>query len=471
MQNFLKKLNGLKSYQETLTDVISRGSQSAHSEDKTVLVSVSFSITDTIDPIDIFAMARGLESERTFWAKPDQNMWLVGVGCAKELLSNSDDPITDINYEYNHLLESALIVRTGDFLKGPVFIGGTRFDTSIQQSNAWSGFHDARFVLPKFLFTFSNGETWVTVNLLTTHETDPSKKAQTLISQIEFLCQAESVKYTQPLIVESNSGSYDEWKSWLEHALNSIDNGLLSKVVLARRKVLIGDGDFSAEAGLQNLVQDYPECCVFAHATAGSCFIGATPEALISLKSGIVDISCLAGTVKRGINSEEDELLAKALLVSDKERREHQVVVDMLIEVLRENCEKLDWDLEPNVIKLRNVQHLRTSFTGRTKHNVGILGLVDMLHPTAALGGVPSNTALDIIRNLEGDRGWYAAPVGWIDDKGDGEFSVAIRSALIRGNQATLFAGAGIIKGSDIRKEFQETDLKFQPLLSALGGR
>jgi len=470
MENFLTKSKGLKSYEKQLADLISRGSQSARSQNKTVLVSLSFPLADTSGPIDIFAMARRLEAERTFWAKPDRDIWVVGIGCTKELVSNSGDSITSINDEYNDLLELAIIEHPEDSLKGPVFIGGIRFDSRIQKSNVWSGFHDARFILPKFVFTFSSGEAWVTVNVLTSDETDPNRQAQGLIGQIEFLCQSESFKYIQPRIVDASSGSYDEWESWLEQALNSIENGLLSKVVLARRKMLVGNGDFSAEAALQNLVQTYPDCCVFAHATAGSCFIGATPEALIRLNSGIVDISCLAGTAKRGINSEEDEVLARALLLSDKERREHQMVVDMLIEVLRESCEQLDWELEPTVIKLKNVQHLRTSFTGRLKNKEGILDLVEMLHPTAALGGVPSSTALDLIRHLEGDRGWYAAPVGWMDHKGDGEFSVAIRSALIRGNQATLFAGAGIVEGSDIRKEFQETELKFQPLLSALGG-
>lgn len=470
MKNFLTKSKNLKSYEKQLADLISRGSQSARSQNKTVLVSLSFPLADAGEPIDIFALARGLEVERTFWAKPDRDIWVVGIGCTKELVSNSEDPMTSINDEYNHLLELALIEHPEDSLKGPVFIGGIRFDSRVEKSNVWSDFDDARFVLPKFVFTFSSGETWVTVNVLTSDETDPNTRAQGLIGQIEFLCKSEPLKYIQPRIVDASSGSYDEWESWLEQALNSIENGLLNKVVLARRKMLVGDGAFSAEAALQNLVQAYPDCCVFAHATAGSCFVGATPEALIRLNRGIVDISCLAGTTKRGINSEEDEFLTRALLASDKERREHQVVVDMLIEVLRESCEHLDWELEPSVIKLKNVQHLRTSFTGRLKNKEGILDLVEMLHPTAALGGVPSSTALDLIRHLEGDRGWYAAPVGWMDHKGNGEFSVAIRSALITGNQATLFAGAGIIKGSDIRKEFQETELKFEPLLSALGG-
>ena len=272
MKNFPMKSNGFKSYEKQLSDLISRGSQSARSQNKTVLVSTSFLLADAIDPIEIFAMAKGLEAERVFWAKPDRNIWVVGIGCTKELMSNSDDTVTDINDEYKRLLESALIEHAEDFLKGPVFVGGIRFDPKVQKSHVWSGFHDARFVLPKLVFTFSSGETWVTVNVLAADEIDPNMQAKALIAQIEVLCQSGPGKYIQPRIVDANSGSYDEWASWLEQALNSIENDTLSKVVLARRKILIGDGGFSAEAALQNLVQAYPECSVFAHATSPNHF-------------------------------------------------------------------------------------------------------------------------------------------------------------------------------------------------------
>ena len=248
-----------------------------------------------------------------------------------------------------------------------------------------------------------------------------------------------------------------------------IEEGELSKVVLARRRNLLGDGDFSPLAALGRLIDSYPQCTVFAVDNGVSTFLGATPEELVRLQEGALALSCLAGTAPRGDTPEEDERLGRELLASDKERREHQAVVSMLAEALGKACSELYWNREPDIAYLRNVQHLRTSFQGRLGSNRGILDVVQLLHPTPALGGTPTEAALELIRRLEGDRGWYAAPLGWLDHEGDGEFSVAIRSALLQGDQATLFAGSGIVEGSDVQREFEETELKFQPLLKALG--
>ena len=136
---------------------------------------------------------------------------------------------------------------------------------------------------------------------------------------------------------------------------------------------------------------------------------------------------------------------------------------------MAELCTELHWDPTPSVLELPNLQHLATSFSGHLNVNRNLFDLVQVLHPTPAVGGVPREKAMDLIRNLEGDRGWYAGPVGWIDHRGNGQSSVAIRSAIIQGNHATLFAGSGIVAGSNAKMEEQETELKFKPLLIALG--
>jgi menaquinone-specific isochorismate synthase len=124
-----------------------------------------------------------------------------------------------------------------------------------------------------------------------------------------------------------------------------------------------------------------------------------------------------------------------------------------------------------SLMKLRNVQHLFTPIVGRVDRGRSILDLVARLHPTPAMGGFPREPALEIIRRFEGmDRGWYAAPVGWMDARGEGEFAVAIRSALLHGAEATLFAGCGLVVGSDPEREYAESCLKLRPVLAALGG-
>ena len=350
-----------------------------------------------------------------------------------------------------------------------MFTGGVRFDPLADRRPLWADFPDAGLVLPRLLLTISNEEAWLTANLLVSPETDPRQETDRIMTMVEALTSAVFQAESQPRTLLDSADGYSQWKEWLEQALGLIEDGELSKVVLARRRNLLGDGDFSPLAALDRLVDSYSQCTVFAVDNGVSTFLGATPEEVVCLQKGALALSCLAGTAPRGDTPEEDERLGRELLASGKERREHQAVVSMLAEALGNACSELHWNQEPDIAYLRNVQHLRTSFNGRLGSDRGILDVVQLLHPTPALGGTPTGAALELIRRLEGDRGWYAAPLGWLDHEGDGEFSVAIRSALLQGDQATLFAGSGIVEGSDVQREFEETELKFQPLLKALG--
>jgi isochorismate synthase len=178
----------------------------------------------------------------------------------------------------------------------------------------------------------------------------------------------------------------------------------------------------------------------------------------------------LAGTSARGATPAEDERLGQALLASPKERTEHAVVVRALRAALAEQCTDVTAPGTPRLFRVRNVQHLLTPLSGRLRPGRGALDLVTALHPTPAVGGAPRATALDLIRRWEGlDRGWYAGPVGWVDRHGQGEFAVAIRSALLRGPEASLYAGCGIVADSDPEAEFSESVLKLRPMLAALG--
>jgi isochorismate synthase len=162
--------------------------------------------------------------------------------------------------------------------------------------------------------------------------------------------------------------------------------------------------------------------------------------------------------------------LGEQLLASAKDRHEHEVVVRTVVEALGPLCDQLDVGATPSLLKLGNVQHLYTPVTGHLCSACTLLNVVERLHPTPAVGGRPREAALALIREREGfDRGWYGGPVGWIDQRGEGEFAVAIRSALLHGTQATLFAGCGIVADSDPEREYAEAALKLKPMLSALG--
>ena len=451
-----------------LASWFAEGSRRAASLGRPVLVSVAWPLQPPPDPLAFFADAKEW-GMRSFWARPNDGFWMVGSGAAAVLEANGERPIETVRQSIASLLDSAIIQGDSRRGTGPVFTGGVRFDPLAERRPLWAGFPDAGLVLPRLLLTVSNDEAWLTANLLVSPETDPRLETDRTTAMIDALTSAGFQAEPQPRVLLDSADGYSRWDEWLEQALRLIEDGGLSKVVLARRRTLLGDGDFSALAALDRLIDSYPQCTVFAVDNGDSTFLGATPEDLVCLQKGALALSCLAGTAPRGGTPEEDERLGRELLSSGKERREHQAVVSMLAEALSNACSELHWNREPDIAYLRNVQHLRTSFQGRLGSNRDILDLVRLLHPTPALGGTPTGAALELIRRLEGDRGWYAAPLGWLDHEGDGEFSVAIRSALLQGDQATLFAGSGIVRGSDVRREFEETELKFQPLLKALG--
>jgi isochorismate synthase len=203
----------------------------------------------------------------------------------------------------------------------------------------------------------------------------------------------------------------------------------------------------------------------------GKTFLGATPELLARVERGELFSVALAGSVGRGKTPAEAESLAAELLASTKDRHEHALVVGAIRHGLEPLTAQLDIPNVPGIRRLANIQHLETPIRGKLAAGCGALDVVAALHPTPALGGVPRQPALEFIAaNEPTARGWYAAPIGWLDAEGNGTFAVAIRSALVDGDRALLYAGAGIVDGSDPAKEWQETELKFKPLMDALTG-
>jgi isochorismate synthase len=261
-----------------------------------------------------------------------------------------------------------------------------------------------------------------------------------------------------------------EWEALVEDAARACRTGVLEKVVLARAVRACARVPFDPAAALERLRDAYPNAYVFAVARGPRCFLGATPERLVRLRDGAVDAACLAGSARRGETPEEDARLGSALLASAKDRAEHAVVVRSVRAALEDVCREVHSPHEPRLLRLRNVQHLYTPVDGGVSWPTCVLDLVQRLHPTPAVGGYPREGALRFIREREGlDRGWYAGPVGWLDRRGDGEFAVALRSALVHGAEATLFAGSGIVAQSRASDEYAETCLKLHPMLNALG--
>jgi menaquinone-specific isochorismate synthase len=280
----------------------------------------------------------------------------------------------------------------------------------------------------------------------------------------------------RPLMVPNRIRWHDgslsapEWEQTVGAAVARIagdiqGGGDLRKVVLARDLYASADRPLDARVLLRRLAARYPDCFTFA--CAG--LVGATPELLVRRDGREVSSLVLAGTKPRGASAAQDARLAAELLGSGKENEEHLYAAASLREALAPLCATLEFSAAPELMKFANVQHLGTRVRGTLAANRSALALAAALHPTAAVGGTPTDSAVELIRELEKmDRERYAGPVGWIDADGNGEWGIALRCAQLDGNRARLFAGCGIVAGSDPAAELAETQVKFRPMQTAL---
>jgi len=258
-----------------------------------------------------------------------------------------------------------------------------------------------------------------------------------------------------------------QWEQAVAAAVARIRAGELRKVVLARDLYAHAYRDIDVRVLMSRLAARFPGCYTFA--CAG--LIGATPELLIRREGRRVSSLVLAGTMARGGTVADDQALSAALLGSAKNAEEHRYSVESVHHLLAPLCSELAVDDSPHLLQMADYQHLATSVTGLLARDASALALAASLHPTAAICGTPTETALELIRELEGmDRGRYSGPVGWVDARGNGEWGIALRCGEVDGSRARLFAGNGIVAGSQPGEELAETETKFRPMRRALAG-
>ncbi|MBI1377029.1 MAG: isochorismate synthase [Frankiales bacterium] len=257
-----------------------------------------------------------------------------------------------------------------------------------------------------------------------------------------------------------------EWQSAVAEAVRRIDAGELDKVVLARDVVVTADGPIDPRFLLTRLAGRYPSCWTFSV----DGLLGSTPEMLVQRIGSSVTSRVLAGTMRRSRDADRDDSLASALLGSAKDHAEHEYAVRSVALALAAHCTDLDVPGTPSLLRLANVQHLATDVRGVLADGSPVLALAASLHPTAAVCGTPTERASAVIRELEGmDRGRYAGPVGWVDARGDGEFGIALRCGAVEAeDRLRLFAGCGLVTGSDPDVELAESQAKLVAMRDAL---
>ncbi|MBK9122765.1 MAG: isochorismate synthase [Chloroflexi bacterium] len=417
-------------------------------------------------------LQHGAGKPRMFWQNASISTAYAAWGAVKTIQATGPD-------RFDTVREAAwgLLPQDGDDVApadtAPRLFGGFAFSPDPNDDPLWAEFDAAHFILPRVMITDANGQLWLTVaSSVDGPAEDLAAAADRWVQRIERndIPDITVADYSHPV---SYPLTRDDWVDQVTRGIGLIRDGTLQKIVLSRVADLVSNIALDPVSALVRLERAYPATYRFMFEPApGHAFLGATPELLLEVIGRILRTAAVAGSVARGATVAEDAVLAAELFTSPKERHEHALVVDALRDLLEPVSDQLSFPEEPQILKLGNIQHLFTPFTGHLADEVDILEVVSRLHPTPALGGYPAEAAIEAIREIElFERGWYASPIGWLDAGGGGMFAVAIRSAVVSNDRARLYAGCGIVEQSDPLREWDETRIKFRPMLDALGAR
>lgn len=443
----------------------------------TPLLSITLPIAG-IDPLAALELNDGYD-EKFYWNHPENSISISAAGSVRTLKSTGFERFNQITSQSESLKDEIEAYTVIDHsMAGPLLLGGYSFSDH-NVSEIWKHFGAARFVLPEWML-IEIGNLHLLTLIIKKNNRAADEIYEEVLSRItDFLNLAGTLNHEDKfnkvhrsniLCTLEQPTERESWFKKVEKAKWMIRNGEFEKIVLARSATMEAKLPIESTLLAHNLREKYPNCYNFLiQRDPDTSFVGATPERLASFSNGIFLTEGLAGSISRGRSALEDASLAHSLIKSSKDRDEHQFVVRAIDNTLEKFSESIDRPKTPQIKKLKNVQHLFTPIRARIKKGVQIHQLIQELHPTPAVGGFPKMKSVPHIHNLEQiDRGWYAAPVGWFNLSGYGEFAVAIRSALLHKNRATLYAGCGIVADSDHEKEWNETLLKFTPMMNAL---
>jgi len=348
------------------------------------------------------------------------------------------------------------------------YYGGMRFAVKGKEGEEWKAFGCYRFTVPQFELSIEDGRTLLACNFLYSvnqHE----QIFQQLLAALEKLSfhHGGRLPRLKQLMSRVDFPEYNGWRKNILSALKLFSNKALKKIVLARKTTLTYESPINPLSVFNQLRSKTAGAFHFYIQPAeNNAFLGRTPELLYRRGEEEVFSDAIAGTRRRGLTPDEDAQLERELLSSDKDIREHRFVLQDIAERLKKFSSSVETEDEIQVLKLARLQHLYATIRGKLRTNVNDGHILDDLHPTPAVGGLPKRDAVNYIVQLEPfDRGWYAGPVGWVS-KQFSEFAVAIRSGLVDFNKLHLYAGAGIVPGSVPELEWEEIENKLGNFMS-----
>ena len=358
------------------------------------------------------------------------------------------------------------------------FYGGFSFRPGHSAADLWAGFPSALFHLPQLeLEGREGGSPRLTARAVVgSDEGDAGAALSDLLMRTrrlsERLRELSGAGCRAPTQVRTTRTESDRnaWDAGVGDALAAIARGEISKVVLARTMDVVTGARIDPVEVVRHLRDQNRGSHVFLFEPAdGRPLVGAAPETVASRSGGVVHATAVGGTVARGETPEEQEALAARLLGSEKDAAEHRIALDDMMARLGALSDDVEAEAEPHVLTLARIQHLETRIRARVPRGTSVLRVLEALHPTPAVCGLPRERALEFLGRAERfARGWYAGPVGWFDAGGDGVFAPALRCAVAHRDRWRLFAGAGLVAGSDPAFEWDETTIKFEPVLRAL---
>jgi salicylate biosynthesis isochorismate synthase len=412
-------------------------------------------------------------SERTFvWASSWSGQRRLAVGTALDVTAQGADRFEQVSASWQRCRSGALIGGTG---RRPSLVGGFSFrHHDHDEAGGRAAMPDALMWLPTAeLIEEPGGATVLTLNAWLRPDVDVSNAVGRAANAARTLVADSAVAGSgQPRVVSMRETPLElEWKLLVRRVLDAIAADSFEKLVLARQLALDFDRPVAVAPMLASLLDDHQVGAVFGAQVRGQWFVGRTPECLLHLRGERVETHGLAGSVPRDPDPVRDAQLSRHLQTDPKLAREHAIVAHVVKQTLQRFFRDVRTDAAESVLQIADIQHRQTRISAaRPRSAPDLLRLAGALHPTPAVGGFPAIPALRCLTASEPfDRGWYAAPIGWFDADASGELAVGIRSATIKGASAVVYAGCGIVEGSDPDEEYDETRVKMRSMLKALG--
>jgi menaquinone-specific isochorismate synthase len=448
--------------------------ESAREDGHWKIVSVSLAAARHIDPLAVLESIYEPDERHFYMERAETGESLAGAECAWVATFAGPTRFARARDFARELFDNTVAVGQLELpLAGPKLFAAFTFEDVAAPDAV---FAPATLFVPRWQVSSAEGAYVATANILVEPDGDLEAQAERVLeahrkfTSFNYARQAHEAPFCARATAVDSDGKA-RYCEGVQEALRNIGEGVCAKVVLARRQLVESPEPLHPLHTLARLRDRFPSCCAFSFSdTHGTSFIGASPERLVRVADGVVQTEAVAGTTTRGASPARDAELASALMGNDKQMREHRAVAETIAGQL---C-ALGLEAGPmpraRLLRLPNAQHIRTPFSAPLRKGLHLFDIAAALHPTPATAGLPREEALALIDRIEGEpRGLFAGLVGWCDAFGAGELIVCLRSGLIRGCEASLFAGAGIVAGSVAEDEAAETGVKMSALADLLG--